>query len=441
MKKYRIFLGAQEIAGMMERLNYGFRQNGIDSDFYCMTNFFFKDINKSNNNSRIFRRFRKHVEKRGASSNKYVREYYEILKTIDILLLFIVLICKYNIFIYVFGHGLFLYSRHLKKHQEAEYKILKLFHKKMYMLLCGSDSRPPYCGVDIYDGDIERIYAATKEKAANIRMIEKYMTLIDNPASSQFHTKPYVIFQSIGIPIDYEERVKEENSQLNGHIVILHAPSNKAYKGTDIIRKIIEEIKFEGYDFEYVEIAGMKHEKVLEQLKRASLVVDELYSDTPMAGLGTEAAINRIPVITAGYYSECYKEYIPEPIPPTVFCSIEELKEKIIWLIGDEKSRLEIGQAEYEYVMQNCEASVVAKHFIELLSGKYPAEYWFIPKDNEYIWGCGITKEKVLYNICSLIDKYGEASLELDKNSQVFLRYMEEYAKAKRKEWEGRNCE
>lgn len=437
MKKYRIFLGAEEIAGMMERLNYGFRQNGISSDFYCMFNFFFKDIEKSNNNSHIFRRFRKHVEKRGASSNKIIREYYEILKTIDILLLLIVSICKYNVFIYIYGHGLFLYSRHLKKYQEAEYRILKFFHKKMYMFLCGSDSRPPYCGVDTYDGDIEQIYVATKEKAANIRMIEKYMTLIDNPASSQFHTKPYVISQAIGIPIDYKERVREDSSQQNEHIVILHAPSNKAYKGTDIIRKIIEEIKFEGYDFEYVEIVRMKHEKVLEQLKRASLVVDELYSDTPMAGLGTEAAINRIPVITVGYYSQCYKEYLPEPIPPTVFCSIEELKEKIIWLIKDEKSREDIGKAEYEYVMQNWEAGIVAKHFIELLSGKYPAEYWFNPNDNKYIWGCGITKEKVMCNICSLIDKYGESSLELDKNSQVFVRYMEEYAKAKRKESEG----
>lgn len=432
MKNYRIFLGAQEISGIMERMNAAFRRKGIDSDFYCMFKYSFKDIDESNNNSRIFRQFRKHVEKRGASSNKYVREYYEILKTVDILLLFIASICKYNVYIYIYGHGLFAYSRHLKKHQEAEYRILKMFHKKMYMWLCGSDSRPPYCGVDFYDGDIDQIYAATKEIAANIRMLEKYMTLIDNPASSQFHTKPYVIFQTFGIPVDYKEKVREDNNKQNGPIVILHAPSRKAAKGTDIIRKIVEEIKNEGHDFEYAEISGMKHEKVLEQLRRASIVIDQVYCDTPMAGLATEAAINGVPVIVAGYYSQCYKEYIPEPIPPTVFCSIEELKEKIIWLIEDEKSRVEIGEAEAEYVKHRCEASVVVEHFIDLLSGKYPKEFWFDPRDNKYIWGCGIAKDKVVSNICSLIDKYGESSLELDKNSQVFIRYMEEYIKAKK---------
>ena len=36
MKKNKIFLGAQEIAGMMERLNNAFHQMGIKSDFFCL---------------------------------------------------------------------------------------------------------------------------------------------------------------------------------------------------------------------------------------------------------------------------------------------------------------------------------------------------------------------------------------------------------------------
>lgn len=44
-RKRRIFLGAQEISGMMERLNNAFHDMGIESDFYCIPEYAF-DLGK-----------------------------------------------------------------------------------------------------------------------------------------------------------------------------------------------------------------------------------------------------------------------------------------------------------------------------------------------------------------------------------------------------------
>ena len=78
----------------------------------------------------------------------------------------------------------------------------------------------------------------------------------------------------------------------------------------------------------------------------SDIAIDQLYSDTPMAGFAAEAGINGIPVIVGGYYAEVYKKILPGPIPPTVYCKPEELKENLIYLLEHEEERKRIGEEE-----------------------------------------------------------------------------------------------
>lgn len=61
-----------------------------------------------------------------------------------------------------------------------------------------------------------------------------------------------------------------------GPPVLMHAPSNHAGKGTDLLRAAVETLQDEGIAFRYHEISGRSHAEVLEQLARADLVVDQL---------------------------------------------------------------------------------------------------------------------------------------------------------------------
>ncbi len=429
-KNRRIFLGVQEIAGIMERLNNAFHKMEIKSDFYCMSKYSFTSEKAEKNELKIFQKFHIHSEKRIQSTKEYERNWWYFLQMWDILYIFFYVLFKYDSFIYIFGHGMFFYNKYLSKIEELEFLILKIFRKKMIMLLCGSDSRAPYCNGAIYYRNVERLYLETQKKAKRVRMLEKYMTLIDVPASSHFHTKPYLIYNCIGVIVDEKERVHIEKRD-NNKITILHAPSEKRVKGTEVIRTILKEIKEEGYEFEYIEVSGVAHNIVLEKIAISDIVIDQLYSDTPMAGLALEASINGIPVVVGGYYAEKYKNILPQPIPPTVYCKPEEIKEKIIYLLEHEDERKRIGYEEKEYVENYCFSTISANKFLKIFDNSYPKEWVMNPDNNDYIWGGGADKKLVTAEIIRLIDHYGPESLCLDKSSILYKKYIQLYNEEK----------
>lgn len=429
-RRRRIFLGAQEIAGMMERLNNAFHEMGIESDFYCILEYGFSPDETEKNNNAIIKKCRIHTKKREAASKKYIKKWWSFLQMWDILHLFFHVLFRYDSFIYIFGHGMFYYNEYLIKIEELEFFVLKFFHKKIVMWLCGSDSRAPYCSGGIYYRRVERLYSETQKKVKRIKMLEKYMVLIDSPASSHFHTKPYLISQCVGIPVDCKEKVYN-NKKLVNKVTILHAPSNQRGKGTKIIKGILEEVKKEGYDFEYIEVSGLPHNIVLEKMAMCDIVVDQLYSDTPMAGFATEAAINGVPVVVGGYYAELYKKVLPHPVAPTVYCKPNDIKEKIIYLIEHEEERKRIGNEEKAYIEDNCLSTIVANKFLKILDKSYPEEWLMNPSDNNYIWGAGVDKKLVVDEIVRLIDNYGPEALCLDENGILYKKYIGLYNEAK----------
>lgn len=426
----RIFLGVQEISGMMERLNNAFHELEMKSDFYCMYGYNFVPENRADDNVDILRKYRMHTQRINRTTRKYERIWWDFLQMLDIFHIFFHVLFQYDLFIFIFGHGMFFYNKYLCRIEELEFFILKLFGKKMVMWLCGSDSRPPYCDGGVYFRKVERLYLEVQRKQKRVKMLEKYMPLIDMPGSTHFHTKPYLIYNCIGIPVDAKERVCV-NREDKDKVTILHAPSDQKAKGTEIIRKILKELKDEGYEFEYIEVSGLPHNAVLEKMAMSDMVIDQVYCDTPMAGFATEAAINGIPVVVGGYYAEVYKAVLPAPIAPTVYCKPEELKERIIYLLRHKEERERIGKEEQEYIENNCLATIIAGKFLKILDNSYPREWLIYPDDNDYIWGCGISKSLVIHEIVRLVDRYGPDSLCLDKNGILYKKYMQLYSEAK----------
>ncbi len=422
-RKRRIFLGAQEISGMMERLNNAFHDMGIESDFYCIPEYAF-DLGKKD--VPVLKKFRIHTKKKKYAVGERAKAWWSFLQMWDILRVFVYALFRYDCFIYIYGNGIFFHNRYLRKIEEVEFFVLKLFRKKMVMWLCGSDARPPYCDGANHFSDIGKVYSVTREKASKIKMLEKYMDLIDYSPSSHFHTKPYLIFNCIGIPVDIKEKVRIDKKNVD-KVRILHAPSDQKAKGTAIVRNIVKEMQEEGYDFEYMEVSGLPHRVVLEKMAMSDIVVDQVYSDTPMAGFATEAAINGVPVVVGGYYAEVYKKVLPDPIAPTVYCNPEELKEKIIYLIEHEEERIRIGEKERAYVEGHCLAETVANKFLRIFDRSYPKEWIMNPSDNDYIWGYGESRETVANEITRLIDRYGTEALCLDKNGVLYKKYVQLY--------------
>lgn len=429
--KCRYFLGVQEIAGMMNRINEGLHSLGIESDFFCLYEYAFANNNEYVEPA-ILKSYKRHTSHIRGTKKNFVKRFYYFLQMLDIFKILAYSICHYDCFLYIFGHGMFWYNLYLKNFQELEFWILKICGKKMVMWNCGSDTRAPYCDDDVFNGDKEAMYKAIAVKAKKIRMIEKYMLMIDGIPSSHLHTIPYISFQAIGIPIDDKEIVlKERKDKCSDCITLLHCPSNRKSKGTDYIRTIIKEIQNERDNIEYIEVSGKPHQEVLKKMVGADIVIDQLYSDTPMAGFATEAAINAVPVVVSGYYAEVYNDMIKTPIPPTLFCTPEELKSSILYLIDNKEVRERIGIAEKQYVLKYNQSKCVAQRILQLFEGNIIDEWIVSPEENGYMFGSGISKREVIDNVCWLIDTYGDESLHIAKNSKLYCNYMELYKEQK----------
>lgn len=63
--------------------------------------------------------------------------------------------------------------------------------------------------------------------------------------------------------------------------VVLHAPSSPVIKGTQLVRAAVKALQQSGFEFEYVELVGVPHEQVQEQLRRAHVVLNQFYAHMP----------------------------------------------------------------------------------------------------------------------------------------------------------------
>lgn len=63
--------------------------------------------------------------------------------------------------------------------------------------------------------------------------------------------------------------------------VIVHAPSNGSVKGTKFVDAAIQDLKARGHDVKYIKLQNMPHEKVLEKIANADLVIDQLLIGAP----------------------------------------------------------------------------------------------------------------------------------------------------------------
>jgi hypothetical protein len=428
----KICIGTIEVCGILMKLKRSYHDMGLVCDCFLLHSVPQQADDESEYNNPSLD-FYKHLQARIRASKKEGKKVrYRLLQIVEMILLlqiFIHTLFVYDAYIFLYAHSFFTVNPYLNRIKELEYKILKLCNKQIIAMFCGSDSRPPYC--DCFSSEsLEDLKKATRRISSNVRMIEKYAEVIDGPASAAFHTKPYISYNCIGNPVEeveFQGKIKISNENKCNAVKILHAPSSANAKGTDIIRKTIEGIMSAGYKVEYKEISGVQHKVVLEEIGKADILINQMYSDVPMSMLDVEAGLNGVAVITCGYYAEYYKEDMPAPIPPTCFCIPEKLEENLIYYILHEEERNALGKAEQNFIKENWMSKQIADRLLQIMEKRIPVEWLYYPEKSYYIWGAGCTKEKVIEKVLFLVDHYGSEALCISENSLIFKEYMQLY--------------
>lgn len=119
----------------------------------------------------------------------------------------------------------------------------------------------------------------------------------------------------------------------NKRLKIIHSPTNRKFKGTDKIIKVIDEIKKER-DIDFILLENMDRNEVLKIKRECELAIDQVGGELGGSGYGKNSIENLsmgVPTITE--FSEDYLKFIKEN--PFIHSTIDTLKEQLISLIDN----------------------------------------------------------------------------------------------------------
>lgn len=322
---------------------------------------------------------------------------------------------------FIFGTGNSFWRNNL------DLPLLRLLRKKVILNVAhGGELRPPYLdgSYQSKDGSPGPNLSFYKKRARQyrrkIQRIERYRFLVvGSPmSSSQFASRAMTNVFNLGIPthLDVERDVyPTEPNASRDEVRILHAPSHPAAKGSFEIREAISTLQNEGLKILYREISGAKFDVVRNSLVWCDFVVDQVYSDTPLAGLGSEAAMLGKPSVVSGFgLSQLMQIYPAIDFPVSLVSAPSGLEASIRRLAIDKKFRLQIGREAQKFVLTHWSPRAVAERFLKLIEDQAPEDWTFSPGEFHYFEGYGQDEATTKRRIKKLVARYGISSLQLD---------------------------
>jgi glycosyltransferase involved in cell wall biosynthesis len=314
---------------------------------------------------------------------------------------------------FVFG-----FRSHFFGHYELP--ILRWLGKRSLFIFHGSDARLPYLSGRFVpeEGPIDAgvLIRRTRRLRLALAKIDKWSDgVVNHPPTAHLHTRPYIPWLWMGIPYTVMALGPEVVDQTHeGPLRVVHAPSSPGPKGTASIRQAIDETRSGGVEVEFIELVGRPNAEVLAELGRCDFVIDELFSDTPLAGLGTEAAAAGKPVIVGGYDLDVLRANTPpNRFPPSLLCRPEGLVGAIEALASDAQLRRELGASAREFVEQHWSPVVVAQRVVSILTQRVADDVLESPGAIGYVHGWGLREDRAIEAIRAVVERAGVEGLQL----------------------------
>jgi glycosyltransferase involved in cell wall biosynthesis len=167
--------------------------------------------------------------------------------------------------------------------------------------------------------------------------------------------------------------------------VVLHAPSRRATKGTDLVLAGLDALRAEGVEFEVDLVEGVRHAEAMERMSRADIVVEKLLGGD--AGVTSLEAMAQGKVAIARIRDEVRRQHPDLPVvsaDPSTFTSV--LRD----LVADPVRCAELGAAGRHYVEREHAPTVTGQRLERLyaepsrnVTAAYPG--WTVPRAEEHL--------------------------------------------------------
>jgi glycosyltransferase involved in cell wall biosynthesis len=307
--------------------------------------------------------------------------------------------------------------------------LFRLFRKKVLVVFVGTDVRPAFMNGGIFgDGSrasLEFGIRKMRYQRLKVQLAEIFSNdIVSNAAISQYQHEDFVDWFWIGIPMERVD-VKENERDTTGRIRILHSPSDPLAKGSGKIRAMVDRMIAKGYPIDYTEIKGRPHIEVVDELRRTDLIIDQMYSDSPMATFAAEAAMYGVPALVGGYYAGHISNGGSGKKVPTIYCHPDSMEVALEELLQHPDRLMELGKVARAFVSEQWERGQVAKRIVKIFDGELEEEHFLSPYDNDYVLGSGLSKDVVLRNCHGIMERKGVRGFGLWDKPRLMLKIFE----------------
>jgi len=350
----RVFHGPKNITGIGRYLADWQRAQGARSDFAVFND----DTTRQNYHYSL------HLERRGPFGSAWalLRNFFSCLR-------------RYDFFHFYFGESLLNVGLKSPLPFSPDLPILKLLGKKIVMTYCGSDIR-------LHEVERKRNpYAALLEtskfgprydRRKKLRMwwqnlfVDRFIAVRTLYAYATAVIPAHKVERDILVNNTVDISAYEPREYTTRDVpLIIHAPTSPEFKGTKYVEKAIEELKKEGYKFEYRRLHGVPNNEAHRIYREeADIIIDQVLA----GGFGTLS-------IEGMYYGRpvcCY--LLPElvewyPDCPIVNTNKDDLKEKLAWLIVNPDERIRLGRKGRAFIEEHFSREKINRQVWEMYRG------------------------------------------------------------------------
>lgn len=243
-------------------------------------------------------------------------------------------------------------------------KEIKRVGKKIVMHHWGSDVRVeamaklsnPY----VYTGD-------SPPPDQVDQRLKELSKVIDHAIVQDYEVYPYLVpyykhIHVLPVAFPVKETTPVYPSTLETEPLIIHAPTQPLFKGTQYIEEALHQLKAKGYSFRYKRIEGLSNREALQAYKEADLVIDQILCGS-YGLLSVEAMSLGKPVVA--YIREDLAPTFPE-IPPILSANPTTITRVLEEVFLSPQLRREKGEKGRIYAEKYHEVNEVARRLVHI---------------------------------------------------------------------------
>jgi len=200
----------------------------------------------------------------------------------------------------------------------------------------------------------------------SVKRIEKYFDVGACSMIEYDHVSTYFdSFKHIPLPVDVDN-IEFQPISRKSKLTIVHTPSRRGFKGTAVVEEAIKALMRQRDDFEFEIIHGLPYKEYMSVIKKADIIVDQVYSQSPGMNALEMIAAGKVVLTGATTLGKSYFPFMKEFPGINADPDSDILKNTLSDILDKKDMHINFSEKNCEYIKKNHSPEVVAREFLDL---------------------------------------------------------------------------